>query len=246
MPHTINFASTRALSVALALSAMALAQPANAAVFAFTLDGSGVNAAIQLTYAPNPLATGITGQSPNPADPVGSYVVTGITGTFSNSNIGIADAAITGIVASTPGSPTPDNLLAPHSFGFYPVVHANPSPDGHVPPGLSYDNLFYPGGSPQAASDYPFHGGVFDIYGLVFTIDGGNAVNLWSNGDLGGGVGYGVAVTDGTDILDYTENPVMLAAVPEPATWAMMMVGFGLIGAAMRGRRPARVAVRFT
>ena len=33
------------------------------------------------------------------------------------------------------------------------------------------------------------------------------------------------------------------AAVPEPATWALMLLGFGVIGAAMRGRR--RTGVRF-
>lgn len=27
------------------------------------------------------------------------------------------------------------------------------------------------------------------------------------------------------------------AAVPEPATWAMLTIGFGAVGAAMRGRR---------
>jgi hypothetical protein len=32
------------------------------------------------------------------------------------------------------------------------------------------------------------------------------------------------------------------SAVPEPATWAMMLVGFGAIGAAARSRRrPAKV-----
>jgi len=30
---------------------------------------------------------------------------------------------------------------------------------------------------------------------------------------------------------------VMAAAVPEPATWAMMLVGFGMMGASMRYRR---------
>ena len=29
-----------------------------------------------------------------------------------------------------------------------------------------------------------------------------------------------------------------LTAVPEPSTWAMMLVGFGLVAAAARGRRP--------
>lgn len=34
-----------------------------------------------------------------------------------------------------------------------------------------------------------------------------------------------------------TSSPVMAGAVPEPATWAMMLVGFGMIGAAARYRR---------
>ena len=40
--------------------------------------------------------------------------------------------------------------------------------------------------------------------------------------------------------LDYGTN----GAVPEPATWAMMILGFGLIGAAMR-RRQAKVRYAF-
>lgn len=34
-------------------------------------------------------------------------------------------------------------------------------------------------------------------------------------------------------------------AVPEPATWAMLIMGFGLVGAAMRRRKPGNVTVRF-
>jgi len=36
---------------------------------------------------------------------------------------------------------------------------------------------------------------------------------------------------------------VMAAAVPEPATWAMMLVGFGMLGASMRYRRRSTKAV---
>ena len=36
---------------------------------------------------------------------------------------------------------------------------------------LTFDNLYYPGGSPQTASDYPGAGGIFDIYGLMFNVD---------------------------------------------------------------------------
>ncbi|MFT3975936.1 MAG: FxDxF family PEP-CTERM protein [Sphingomonas bacterium] len=39
-------------------------------------------------------------------------------------------------------------------------------------------------------------------------------------------------------------NPSATPAVPEPATWAMMILGFGLIGGAMRYRR-RETAVRF-
>ena len=35
---------------------------------------------------------------------------------------------------------------------------------------------------------------------------------------------------------------VPLAAVPEPASWALMIAGFGLVGAAMRRRAAAAAA----
>lgn len=43
--------------------------------------------------------------------------------------------------------------------------------------------------------------------------------------------------------LTYEYTPAIAAGVPEPATWATIIGGFGLIGGAMRRRR--RVAVRF-
>ncbi len=45
-----------------------------------------------------------------------------------------------------------------------------------------------------------------------------------------------------TDIAEFapgngTFTPSLGGAVPEPATWAVMLVGFGAVGAAMRGSR---------
>lgn len=48
-----------------------------------------------------------------------------------------------------------------------------------------------------------------------------------------------IGVTLGTPFTPIGSPP----AVPEPASWAMMVGGFGLVGGAMRGRR--RIAVRF-
>ncbi|WP_394760657.1 PEPxxWA-CTERM sorting domain-containing protein [Phenylobacterium sp.] len=48
--------------------------------------------------------------------------------------------------------------------------------------------------------------------------------NIWSRGP-------------GNQLVDFAPENRMLAAVPEPATWAMMIMGFGLAGGALRRRR---------
>jgi hypothetical protein len=52
---------------------------------------------------------------------------------------------------------------------------------------------------------------------------------------------FGVTGLEGARFGAAATAPV-LAAIPEPASWAMMIAGFGLVGLAMR-RRPARAAV---
>lgn len=44
---------------------------------------------------------------------------------------------------------------------------------------------------------------------------------------------------------NYVGNATFTAAVPEPGTWAMMIMGFGLIGAAARGRSKVRANASF-
>ena len=209
------------LASAALLAAASLASQAQADTISFNFDGSGVSTQIELTYVPNP-NTGPLGNRPNLVDPVGSFVVTGLTGTFSDAFLGISGATITGLVPIVPETAhddNPPNLLAPHSLSF-------------MASGLTYDNLFYLNGSPQTASDYPYHGGYFDIYGLGFTIDGGNQVNLWSNGDFGGGPDYGAAVTDGgATVIDYVGG----LAVPEPGSFVLF--GSGLLGLLALRRR---------
>jgi hypothetical protein len=47
----------------------------------------------------------------------------------------------------------------------------------------------------------------------------------------------GVSAAGGSSVINFTTSSDVAAAVPEPGTWAMMLVGFGAIGASMRRRR---------
>ena len=111
---------------------------------------------------------------------------------------------------------------------------------------VTYDNLFWPGGRRATASDFDGAGGFLDNYGLMFTMANGDVVDLFSNGvrrhyshPYGGlsassrHIEYRIGLRrrrrrDGFD-------------VPEPSTWAMMVLGFAGLGFA--GYRKARKTV---
>lgn len=213
------------LSVTLLLAA-SLPRYASAATVVLNFAGSGVNATLQLTYGP-----GTDQKYPE------AFEVTGISGTFSDTNNGlnIINAVVGPLQPIKRDAPEPTNLLAPNDFSRFPVMTGlDPVNNGF----LTYDNLFWPGGSPQTASDYPLHGGVLDIYGLMFDIGGGRVVNLWSNGDfIGSGVGpiYGVAVATSATALDYVGDVTL---TPEPSTLALL--GGGLVMLIVRRRRAAQ------
>lgn len=73
---------------------------------------------------------------------------------------------------------------------------------------------------------------------VTFLANNGDANGVYSRvHDFGQGFrGYGLVTT-------FETSP--LAAVPEPSTWAMLILGFGLVGGAMRSSRHKSVRVRF-
>ncbi len=73
---------------------------------------------------------------------------------------------------------------------------------------------------------------------LGATSSGDNGLNMaWSIGNLAAGnsavINYAYAVGLKIDVVGGDPTP----AVPEPATWAMMLVGFGMMGGTLRYRR---------
>jgi len=151
-----------------------------------------------------------------------------ISGTFSDTNNGlnIINAIVGPLQPVKQDAPELGNLAAPKDFSRFAVATGlGPQNNGF----LTYDNLFWPNGSPPTASDYPLHGGILDIYGMMFEIGGGRVVDIWSNGDPAGtGVGpiYGAAVATSATALDYVGG-VTLA--PEPGTFAVLGGGLAML-----------------
>jgi hypothetical protein len=118
---------------------------------------------------------------------------------------------------------------------------------------LTLVNLSTPGISNLGGGDlsYRFGGGTdligdtsasIDDYGLVFKVAGAPALdlgfNIWSNG--GGSYTGFLAGNDG--IYEGFNGQLAGGGVPEPATWAMLILGVAMIGFAAR-RRNAGVAL---
>jgi hypothetical protein len=215
------------------IAAFAVGPQARANVVAFGFSGAGVSGSGLLTFTPDTVI----------GDPAGAFTITNISGTFSDSNVGISHAAISGLVPINPVSP-PIGAPAPVSLSLLSVL--NPPP---MDSAISYDNLFYPDGSPITCADYPLAGGFLDVYGALFTLDNGDVVDLWSNGEIPGEVplSYGVGVINedisGNTVIDFQSDGVALG-VPEPGS--LWLLGTGLLGAMGLRRRsatsPAKIA----
>lgn len=173
----------------------------------------------------------------SPTSTPGYDAITGISGTFSDTTVGIS-GAITG-------------LYQPVSYVAPPV-----GPPATTPAGISYDDTFYPGGnSPNNCADYPFFGGVFDVYGVAFTVAGGYVGELWSDGNIPDvGLVYAAGDAKGTTLLDLP-NPdgsdqsvpvgvpgrLVTNITPEPAS--LFLFGVGLAGVfGIFGRRKAVIS----
>ena len=96
---------------------------------------------------------------------------------------------------------------------------------------LGSDNLYYLTGP-----------SFLDGSGLGFTASDGSQTSLYYQDFLSS---YRITTFTGgfgTGLVTATSSAVAAAAVPEPASWALMLGGFGAIGGALRSRRKTAIA----
>ena len=224
----------------LVMSALALGQQAHAG----TLNISAINNAI---VPGGGVITGnltLTWGSTTDANYSNGYKLTGISGTISDTSptINITNEPVKALVGLVPYNPGPRDPAATADLSYlFPVP-------------FTYDNLVWPGGSAVVCTGFNSSGTLVDVYGVLFTLDNGDYVDLWGNGLQGAtqpgfpyvGPGYGIGIYNPADpptVYDYVTTGVNLT-VPEPSTWAI--TGLGFIGLGLTGlrrtRRPTEVA----
>jgi hypothetical protein len=75
-----------------------------------------------------------------------------------------------------------------------------------------------------------------------------NGYNVYTVNSLGNFAGVQFSSTDdpaGVRYMNFSYEALMNGGVPEPSTWALLILGFGLTGAALRRSRQQRVAVSY-
>ncbi|MGH6986311.1 MAG: PEPxxWA-CTERM sorting domain-containing protein [Caulobacteraceae bacterium] len=180
----------------------------------------------------------------------GGFDITSFTGEINGNPVTLLGGQ-PGWLPGPPNSNTPSGVTAAPAY----------STDG-----LTYDNIYYPGDSPDIPCFGPvssFSNQNTDAYGILFTYDGGEG-EIWGNGthnpyifgppgDYTFEVATGILTpadnttdpyTPQTPNVSYASGDVgFQVGVPEPATWALMLVGFGGLGATMRSARRKKTAV---
>jgi hypothetical protein len=129
--------------------------------------------------------------------------------------------------------------------GLNPGSYSNAAPT-HDALGSTWDNLFYPAGSPPTCTDATGSANLLDVCGVDFLVAGGDEVNIFgsigTNGyDVFDGTQSGSVIYDNNAPL--TSFTVSAGLSPEPS--ASLLLGTGLPGLAVIRLRKARRSGHF-
>ena len=213
----------RKFAFAAALSTAAIAAPAMADIV--RVDASSIQGANVLFNNGPTTGTTVVGQT-------NASTLVNFRGTTTNSNILVG----TGGQARIEGAPIDNNS----SYGLTSLNFALQSG--------TFNNLEFNLNAARAGAIVSFT--AIDNGGQAFTFNNftlGNGENFFGFQGINGQsiASFAINVTSGSlqDVRQIRLDGVpAVAAVPEPGTWAMMLIGFGAIGVGMRRRRRAGAA----
>ena len=112
---------------------------------------------------------------------------------------------------------------------------------------VSGDGAENEGGNALAARNAALAAGINQINGLPILGEAG--LLAWYQTNVQGGAGSfttpAASFADFDAAIKFKIGRELTGGVPEPTTWAMMVMGFGAVGFAMRRRRPVTMRVRY-
>ena len=221
-------------AVAAAVLAVATASGANAATVLFSQDFNSLPQVLGTTTVPG-------------------FTVTGTVDIVTNGNFGISCVGNTGACLDIDGTPGPGRIQSNEisfvagraitiSFDLGGNQRDNVTDDFEF--GTSFDQTlalsnfsacFYTFGC-SAPVNIPFASGIFAGFSVEGT-DPWRSVFLTFTPATSGSLLLDFYSNSADNVGPLLDNVLVSQAVPEPASWAMLIAGFGLVGAAARRRR---------
>ncbi len=178
----------------------------------------------------------ISGASPQTVTTIGvAFHVDGVIDAFTPAGDSIADLSA---VLQLGGGYFQGNILSNVSSGYAPVLTEGPPPSGWLTQSLS----------PNAPGDFTFHGTLaltgatqdLGVYESLFGLCGlGTACDYSHTASLSFTLPSNVSFTSDSGV--FLTQPIGAPGVPEPASWSLMLVGFGGLGVLLRRTRRAGV-----